>query len=195
MPRQKAQKGAERDVSEQAARQVAKRKRPDRSEAMSVHTEPGDNAKYLAHSMKMWDWQKPDMGDQKAVQERIAQYFTLCNEDDMKPTVSGMALAFSVNRKTLWKWVNGIDSEFVSKESRDTIKKAYSILECQMENYMQNGKINPVSGIFLMKNNMGYEDKTEMVITPQSPIGESTGQKELAADYIIDVTDQQTSEQ
>lgn len=195
MPKSKVQKGAERDISEQAARQVAKRKRPDRSEAMSVHTEPGDNAKYLAHSMKMWDWEKPDMGDQKAVQERIAQYFALCNEDDMKPTVSGMALAFSVNRKTLWKWVNGIDSEFVSKESRDTIKKAYSILECQMENYMQNGKINPVSGIFLMKNNMGYEDKTEMVITPQSPIGETTGQKELAADYVIDVTDQQTSEQ
>ena len=191
----KAQKGAESNLTTDAAKEVAKRKRPDRSEAMSVHADPGDNAKYLAHSMKMWDWQRPDMGDAAAVQKRIADYFNLCTDDDMKPTVSGMALAFGVNRKTLWAWVNGIQGEYLSTESRNTIKKAYSILECQMENYMQNGKINPVSGIFLMKNNMGYEDKTEMVITPQSPIGDTTGQKELAADYVIDVTDEQTSEQ
>ena len=33
---------------------------------------------------------------------------------------------------------------------------------------MQNGKINPVSGIFLGKNNFGYQDKQEMVITPNT---------------------------
>ena len=31
---------------------------------------------------------------------------------------------------------------------------------------MENGKINPVSGIFLGKNNFGYQDKTEYVLTP-----------------------------
>ena len=30
-------------------------KRPDRTEAMSVHAEPGDNRRYIEHSMKMWD--------------------------------------------------------------------------------------------------------------------------------------------
>ena len=38
---------------------VKKRTRPDRKEAMSVHTEPGDNRKYLQHSMVMLDW--PDV--------------------------------------------------------------------------------------------------------------------------------------
>lgn len=189
----KAQKGAESNQIEEAAKQVVKRKAPPRPQ-QQVQTDPGDNSKYLRHSMSMWDWQKPDMGDANAVQERINQYFALCDKDDMKPSVSGMALAFSVDRRTLWRWVNGIESSNLTAESRLTLKKAYSILECQMENYMQNGKINPVSGIFLMKNNMGYEDKTEMVITPQSPIGETTGQKELAADYVIDVTDEQTSD-
>ena len=186
---QKTPKGAEGDALEHAARQVAKRKSPPRPQ-QQVQTDPGDNAKYLAHSMKMWDWQKPDMGDANAVQQRVTDYFLLCNADDMKPTVTGMALAFGVNRKTLWKWVNGIQCEFVSNESRDTLKKAYSILEAQMENYMQYGKINPVSGIFLMKNNMGYEDKTEMVITPKSPIGEADDTQALAERYgdVIDVT-------
>ena len=55
---------------------------------------------------------------------------------------------------------------------------------------MQNGKINPVSGIFLMKNNMGYEDKTEMVVTPNNPVGADLPEEELrkriAGDVVID---------
>ena len=41
-------------------------------------------------------------------------------------------------------------------------------MELLWENYMQNGKINPVSGIFLGKNNFGYQDKQEMVLTPNT---------------------------
>ena len=48
----------------------------------------------------------------------------------------------------------------------DYIKRAYNYMEILWENYMQNGKINPVSGIFLGKNNFGYQDKTEYVVTP-----------------------------
>jgi hypothetical protein len=39
-------------------------------------------------------------------------------------------------------------------------------MEQLWENYMQNGKINPVSGIFLGKNHYGMQDKTEYVVTP-----------------------------
>ena len=31
--------------------------------------------------------------------------------------------------------------------------------------YMNTGNINPVSGIFLMKNNFGYRDQTEYTIS------------------------------
>ena len=48
----------------------------------------------------------------------------------------------------------------------DSIKKGYAYMENLWENYMQNGKINPVSGIFLGKINFGYQDKTEYVVTP-----------------------------
>ena len=30
------------------------------------------------------------------------------------------------------------------------------------------GKVNPVAGIFLGKNNYGYQDKTEYVLTPNT---------------------------
>lgn len=54
----------------------------------------------------------------------------------------------------------------------------------QMENYMQNGKINPVAGIFLMKNNMDYQDKSEVVLTPNSPLGDQKTPEELQQQYI-----------
>lgn len=178
-------------TNEEAAKEVAKRKRPDKTEFLSVHTDKGDNTQYLNHSMKMWNWQKPDMTNPEEVNQRIADYFNLCAEDDMKPSVSGMSLAFGVNRRTLWSWISETKGKYVAEGSREALKRAYLILETQMESYMQNGKIHPVAGIFLMKNNMGYEDKTEMVISPQSPIGETTDQKQLEAQYVIDVTDQQ----
>ena len=56
-----------------------------------------------------------------------------------------------------------------------------------MENYMQNGKINPVAGIFLMKNNMGYQDKQEVVVTPNQQFGEQIPAEKLEQKYLEDV--------
>lgn len=86
---------------------VKKRTRPDRKEALSVHTEPGDNRKYLEHSMVMLDWPDVNVREPEQVKERMGMYFALCSRDDMKPSVAGMALAFGVDRTTLWKWANG----------------------------------------------------------------------------------------
>ena len=49
---------------------------------------------------------------------------------------------------------------------------------------MQNGKINPVSGIFLMKNNFGYKDQSEVVLTPNNPLGEATDRSTLEQKYL-----------
>ncbi len=159
-------------------------KRPDKSRDMSVQTEPGDNRKYLEHSLKMWDWPSVDMKEPEQVKERIGMYFKLCADDDMKPSVAGLALAFGVHRKTIWAWSTGVDSKTLPTESRDFIKKAYQILNAQMEDYAQNGKINPVAAIFLMKNHFGYQDKQEVVLTPNNQLGEAASAEELQQKYI-----------
>ena len=159
-------------------------KRPDKSRDMSVQTEPGDNRKYLEHWLKMWDWPSVDMKQREQVKERIGMYFKLCADDDMKPSVAGLALAFGVHRKTIWAWSTGVDSKTLPTESRDFIKKAYQILNAQMEDYAQNGKINPVAAIFLMKNHFGYQDKQEVVLTPNNQLGEAASAEELQQKYI-----------
>lgn len=55
---------------------------------------------------------------------------------------------------------------------------------------MLNGKINPVSGIFIGKNHFGYTDKQEVVVTPNNPLGEQTATEEIEQRYIESVVEE-----
>ena len=176
----------DKDMTE-IGKQVTKRKRPDLSEKQTVQTEPGDNRKYILHSLRLADLPKVNLTSVEEVAQRIKDYFTICAEDDMKPSVAGLALAMDIDRRYLWEIREGKKGK--TPEVADTLKKAMKILDLQMVDYMQNGKINPVSGIFLMKNNFGYADKQEVVLTPNSPLGDTKDQKELEEQYLDSVVD------
>lgn len=171
----------------EVGKQVTKRKRPDLTEAQTVHTEPGDNRKYILHSLRLADLPKVNLTDAKEVAQRVVDYFTICADDDMKPSVAGLALAMDIDRRYLWEIREGRKGK--NPEVADTLKKAMKLLDLQMVDYMQNGKINPVSGIFLMKNNFGYADKQEVIVTPNNPLGDTKDTKELEERYIESVVE------
>ena len=83
----------------------------------------------------------------------------------------GVALN-GMDRQTLYAIVTGNFNNTrgicanLPKNVTDIVKKYHTILTQLWEEYMQSGKINPVSGIFLGKNNYGYKDQTEYVVTP-----------------------------
>ena len=171
-------------VDENVAQEVVKRagRNPEgKGLPTVVETEKGDNAKYLKHSLAMWDLPVIDIRDEKLVEERIKWYFGHCIEDDMKPTVSGLALSLGIDRKTLWRWATGQARDITHSP---IVKKAYDILSNQWEEYMQNGKINPVSGIFLGKNHFGYVDKQEIVVEPRNPLGDDVDPREVQKKYL-----------
>lgn len=171
----------------EVGKQVTKRKRPDLSEKQTVHTEPGDNRKYILHSLRLAELPKLNLTSVEEVTQRIKDYFTICADDDMKPSVAGLALAMDIDRRYLWEIREGRKGK--NPAVADTLKKAMKILDLQMVDYMQNGKINPVSGIFLMKNNFGYADKQEVVLTPNNPLGDTKDTKELEEQYIDSVVE------
>ena len=182
-----AKKSANTDI-QNVAEKVVKKKRPGKSEQMSPQLEPGDNRKFIQNSMRIFNLPKIDINNAEQVTERVQEYFNICGEDDVKPSVAGLALALDIDRRRLWEMREGIRGK--NPEVMDTIKKAMKLLDLQMTDYMQNGKINPVSGIFLMKNNFGYADKQEVVVTPNSPMGETQDNKQLEEKYqesVIDV--------
>ena len=128
-------------------------------------TNPGDNTKYLSHAMAVHNMPPIDISDPVQVRTRINDYFVLCSKNDMKPTVTGFRNALRVAKSTLWEWKQG---NYRADTHQAIICEAYDMLEALWEDYMMNGKINPVSGIFLGKNNFGYQDKQEYVLTPNS---------------------------
>lgn len=148
-----------------------------------VDVSPGDNTRYLRHSLSMWNLPAIDISDAGQVEERIGWYFNKCAEDDMKPSVSGMALALGVDRRTLYDWSRG---NFRGVTHSPIVKKAMDLLAAMWEDYMQNGKINPVSGIFLGKNHFGYTDKQEIVVEPKNPLGEAESPEDIKKKYLLD---------
>lgn len=73
--------------------------------------------------------------------------------------------ALGVRRQTLLKWANG-ERRAENSDRGVLIKRAYEALAELWEDYMLNGKVNPVSGIFLGKNHFGYTDKQEVTLRP-----------------------------
>ena len=178
--------------------QIVKRGRPkgtggnarkDLSWSGNKELQPGDNSKFLRHALASWNLPPIDISDASQVAQRIEWFFNHCAEDDMKPTVTGLCNALGIDRSTFYRWGTGELRETENSDHRTLVKKARNILEELWEDYMLNGKINPVTGIFLGKNHFGYADKQEVVLTPNNPLGDTKDTKELEERYIESVVD------
>ena len=156
----------------------------------------GKNTKYILSAMSLWELPPIDLNEPDDIQQRTNTYFHMMAEQNMKPTVIGYAMALGIDRRQLWAIVNdqpypangGRTWENIPRRSLDIIKKGYKTMEYLWESYMQNGALNPVSGIFLGKNNYGYKDQQEtVVVTPQNLLGSGADQKQLEQRYLDSV--------
>lgn len=185
-----------KEIQDMGEKVITKKPWKDRNSPMigtnGLNLEEGDNAKFLGVNIKLFNMSKIDMHDPMAVQERLTEFFRLYAENDMKPTVAGMAMALGMDRRTLWAIKNNQPTggagykTALPPEVANLIKKAYSLMENLWESYMNSGKINPVSGIFLGKNNFGYQDKQEMVLTPNTQNESDFSEDDLRKRYMIE---------
>ena len=180
-------------VDDDVVKEVVKKKPRGKNigETLAPITEPGDNQKYMSVSMQLFSLPAIDLHKPELVQERLELYFKIHFDADLKPTVAGMAMALGVDRRRLWEIKSGAlrgghTAYDLPTMTVDSIKKAYDFMENLWENYMQNGKINPVSGIFLGKNNFGYQDKTEYVVTPNMNNDSDYSAEDIKSRYLTD---------
>ena len=166
-------KAAALAIAEKESKKV--RQRPDRT----VQAEPGDNSRYTRHNMMLFELEPISFENAEEARERTATYFSICEQNDMKPSVAGYALALGIDRTNLWRIVSGATVK--PDAVRNVLKRAYYMLNAQMEDYMQNGRINPVAGIFLSKNHFGYQDKQEIEVAAKQDAESSPEQ--LAQKY------------
>lgn len=137
-----------------------------------VNSDDDDAHRYMRNMLEILELKPIDFQDYDAVQNRISEYFEIVSRNGIKPGVAGLACAMNTDRRTLQSMVTGKPFNSrgnvirIPSEVTTLMKKVYAILEMQWEDNMQNGKINPASGIFLGKNNFGYSDVQEHVVTP-----------------------------
>ena len=182
------------DVSDFVGQELAKKKRvgnPGMSQEMYKDIEPTIQQNIMEQSLTLMHLPDIDLNDVEQVQERIDYYFRLVTGNGNRPTVAGLGLALNgMDRKRLWEIRTGNfgntrgEVAALPKTVTDAIKRAYKIMEELWENYMQTGRINPVSGIFLGKNNFGYQDKQDVVITPNNPESDYSA-KDIADRYAL----------
>lgn len=156
--------------------------------------QPGENNRFAQKNLELFRLPRVDLMNNEAVLSRIDEYFSIMAKYDSKPTVTGLAMALGIDRRRLWEIktgnfenVRGIYTK-LPEEVVETIRRTYDYLEIMWEDYMLNGKINPVSGIFLGKNNFGYQDKTEYVLTPNSQKEEFDAES-IRKRYLIEAAD------
>lgn len=119
--------------------------------------------------------------------ERLNEFFDRINQTGEIPTVEKMCLALGTTRKTVWEWEQG--NKGVTRS--DMIKKAKEILAAMDAELVSCGKIPQVTYIFRAKNFFGMRDQTDLVVTPNNPLGEENTaeglQKRIESDLIVDV--------
>lgn len=85
----------------------------------------------------------------------IDDYFKMCDEKEKPYTMSGLAYALDMDRKSLLNYSK--DEQFFP-----TIKKAKQKVERQLEENALMGKANSTFTIFNLKNNYGWKDQVEV---------------------------------
>ena len=143
-----------------------KTERKKRTDKISIQVAtPGKNSITTSFGMTLYSLPEIDVNNPESVNARIMEYFSLCEQYDVKPSVASLAMAFSVSRFILFNWLNGRTEKITNSKSMHLIKKAYDYIGSLYETYLNNGSVNPVSCFFLMKNNYGYKDVTDYVVS------------------------------
>lgn len=141
------------------------------NEQLTLAANEGPTADILGASIEVFNLPKIDIHDEQQVRQRLSEFFTIYAKRGLKPTVVSMGMALGLDRRRLWEIKSGAPStndsvRLMPANVRGCIKEAYDIMESLWESYMLAGKINPVTGIFLAKNNWGYVDRMDHVVAP-----------------------------
>jgi hypothetical protein len=144
---------------------------------------------------EMMLWDSIDQTDYEQVKGRITEYLDLCERLGLRPGVSGLAYCLETTRMRLYELMKGIEGTTWRKrpmQVRDLVKRVYALFEHNLEENMQAGGVNPVTGIFLAKNHYDYRDQVEQIITPNNPLGETKDPETLKAKYLANTTEAAT---
>lgn len=116
-----------------------------------------------------------DVADITQVIERIKLYFERCDQTFQEPGVAGLCLWLGITTERWKDWCSG--AEF-NTTHRKYCERVMTLLESRLETRMTEGKVNPVTAMFLLKSQFGYVDtptpkkSQKQTVVREMPLGE-----------------------
>lgn len=111
--------------------------------------------------------------DNKELKERINEFFSFCEAEQIRPGIETLSLALGVSRMTLHNWSRQIGCD---AERSEIINSARQAIIAFVEVAGMSGHLNPATWIFTMKNIANWSDQIsiETVTNQQTTITAQT---------------------
>lgn len=122
------------------------------------------NENYIVHTMRLSRLPEIDLMDADKIRERTAEYMQMCSDDGIKPNMVGYSMALGTSRADLARIAGDLR---MPREAAGEINRGIAMVENALVSMMLDGTISPVSGIFITKNHLGYQDQSDVVIRTQ----------------------------
>lgn len=120
--------------------------------------------------------------DDTELAQRLDDYFNMCAETGQIPTVEEMCLATGYAPSTIWDWETGRRAGF-SSETAEIIKKGKSFMQTFDAKLVTTGALNFLTYCFRAKNYYGMIERSEVVLTPNNPLGSDSDPAQMAQKY------------
>lgn len=148
----------------------------------------GFNTRLINVNIQLMALPKASLYDAEQVKHNVSEYLRIYAENNVRPTIAGLALALKVNRRRLLEIKTGElrSGHVVQKyppETVEIIRTALMINENMWEGYMLGMKVHPASGIFLGVNNFGYRNTSELQLANKPAEDTQISAAEIKARY------------
>ena len=138
-----------------------------------------DISRCLRNCLTFYDL--PIVKSDEECRERLYWFFDKCEKTGQLPTVEKMVMALGTIKQTVWNWEQG---KGCSQTRMDMIKKAKGFIAGFESEMVTEGKINPVVYIFRAKNYFGMKDQQDVVLKPESPLGDKVDPERLQSTIV-----------
>lgn len=142
----------------------------------------GYNTRRIAFMQAILPTESLDNDDVEEMERRFIRYLDLCAQWDMKIGNQAAYAAIGINKDLVYEWTHRL---LGNPRRTDFVKKVQQFCAMYREGLMEDGKVNPVTGIFWQKNYDGLKDQQEVVLTPNAnPLGEQKDAEALKQKYL-----------
>lgn len=119
---------------------------------------PADTIKALNLELMQIADSRPIESDED-FDNRIERYLKFCCDTGMRFGIETLALCCGTTRQSINNWANGL---YCSKHRQQSAIAIKQIIIASLESLTMQGKINPASSIFYLKNWANYRDSIDI---------------------------------